>query len=302
MELVNLLKELGNTSQQISSQTLALFSGLDAASVAALREEWQRIPTTRRREIVQALHTMAEDLVDMDFTELFLWCLDDADATVRTFAIDGLWEDERISTLHRLLQMLDDPSGEVRAAVVLSLSRFAYGAEVGDLAPDAASTVHQVLLHTCLDEAQPLEVRRRAVESLGYFYDSPEVQAQISRAYAHPELSMRESALVAMGRSMHPMWFPTIERELHSPSPAMRYEAARAVGELSEEGRDMLPSLLPLVEDEDFEVFQAAVWALGQVGGEHARRVLHRLTTSKTPSRAQAASEALEELMTLEGD
>ncbi|NJN66474.1 MAG: HEAT repeat domain-containing protein [Chloroflexaceae bacterium] len=300
MELVELLKELGNTSQQVSAQTLALFSGLDARSTAALRDAWRRIPTARRREIVQSFHTLAEDLVDMDFNQMFLFFLGDADVAVRVLAIDGLWEDERISTLHHLLERFDDPSSEVRAAVVAGLSHFAYRAEVGDLAPDAAHLVYQALLRVCLDQAEPLEVRRRAVEGIGYFRDLPEAQEEIGRAYAHPHHLMRESALVAMGRSMHPMWFATIERELRNPSPAMRYEAARAAGELSEEGCGLLPALIPLIEDEDLEVFQAVAWSLGQIGGAHARRVLHRLTTSSNPSRAQAAREALEELVALD--
>jgi HEAT repeat protein len=99
-----------------------------------------------------------------------------------------------------------------------------------------------------------------------------------------------------MGRSMQRAWFPYIERELHSISPAMRYEAARAVGELAEEGRDLQEGLLPLVNDDDSEVSQAAIWALGQIGGQHARRVLQRLARSQDEVRSQAAQDALEEL------
>jgi HEAT repeat protein len=107
---------------------------------------------------------------------------------------------------------------------------------------------------------------------------------------------MRESAVLAMGRSMRPTWFPYIERELKSPSPALRYEAARAVGELGEDGRPLLAALLPLVDDDDAEIAQAAIWALGQVGGASARRLLERLARSKDDARSQAASDALEEL------
>jgi HEAT repeat protein len=76
----------------------------------------------------------------------------------------------------------------------------------------------------------------------------------------------------------------------------LRYEAARAVGELGEEGQPMVGSLLALVDDDDLEVAIATIWALGQVGGEHARRVLRRIARSNDSARRQAAEDALEEL------
>jgi HEAT repeat protein len=156
--------------------------------------------------------------------------------------------------------------------------------------------VYGALLAAATDPEQPLDVRRRAVEGLGYFANSKEAQAEVGRAYAHPELTVRESAILAMGRSMRPVWLPYIERELKSASPAMRYEAARAVGEMGEDGRALLPSLLPLVDDDDGEIATAAIWSLGQVGGPSAKRVLQRLARSKDDARRTAANAALEEI------
>lgn len=85
-------------------------------------------------------------------------------------------------------------------------------------------------------------------------------------------------------------------RELQSPSPSLRYEAARAVGEIGEDGRELLPALLPLVDDEDTEIALAAIWALGQVGGADARRILQRIARSRDEVRAQVAQDALAEL------
>jgi HEAT repeat protein len=107
---------------------------------------------------------------------------------------------------------------------------------------------------------------------------------------------MRESALLGMGRSMRPDWFDIIERELQSPLPALRFAAAQAVGELGDDGETLLMALLPLVDDEDTEVSAMAIWALGQVGGPHARRVLQRLSRIRDTARSQAAQDALDEL------
>jgi HEAT repeat protein len=139
-------------------------------------------------------------------------------------------------------------------------------------------------------------VRRRALESAGFFAEDEVVQREVQRAYDSGEQLMRESALMAMGRSMLPRWLPLVARELESQSPALRYEAARAAGEMAEEARSLTPRLAALAADDDVEVSGAAIWALGQVGGPAARRALQQLSKSQDDARRQAASDALEEL------
>jgi HEAT repeat protein len=107
---------------------------------------------------------------------------------------------------------------------------------------------------------------------------------------------MKESALAAMGRSMMPRWLPIIAKELESKSPALRYEAARAAGELADEGRPLLVPVARLLGDSDTEVALAAIWALGQIGGEAAKRALKEVAKSDSDARVQAATEALSEL------
>lgn len=295
MDVRETLQQLGDLDHPLSKQQLKLLSDLDAAGTTAFAAAWPRISSERRVEVVEALVELAEDNIELDFRQVFLVCLDDAEAAIRTVAVNGLWEDDRISTLRRMLELRSDPAGSVREAVMLFLGRAAYRAEMGELPEQEARTVCTVLLDAASDPEQPVEVRRRAVEGIGYLCESAEAQVKIGRAYAHAEQLMRESALVAMGRSMQRAWFPYIERELRSISPAMRYEAARAVGELGEEGRVLQSALLPLVDDDDTEVSQAAIWSLGQIGGSSARRVLERLARSQDEGRSQVARDALAE-------
>jgi HEAT repeat protein len=290
------LARLGDLERPLAHAELKALSDLGPEMLKAFWAVWREFPAERRLAIIRQLDELAEDNVDLDFRAVFRACLSDPDAEVRAAAITGLWEDESLATMNRLIAMLDDEAGVARAAATLALARFAYLCQIGDLSAAEGARLLAALLRTATDPEQPLEVRRRAVEALGYFAASREAQTEIGRAYAHSDLSMRESALLAMGRSMRPVWFPYIERELKSPSPALRYEAARAVGELAEEGRPLLPALLPLVDDDDIEISLAAIWALGQVGGSSARRVLERLARSKDLSRRQAADEALAEL------
>jgi len=302
MKLPDTLKAVGDTSKPLEKVRLRVFSDLDASQAEALQSTWTSISTQRRIEIVKAFLDLAEDNVDLNFHQMFFLCLDDEEEEVRATAVEGLWEDERLQTLRRLLQLVDDPSPNVRARTLITLSRFAYLAEVGELPEEHSELLYTTLTRVMRDSSQPLDVRRRAMESAGYFSQSSDVQAEVARAYEDSEQLMRESALVAMGRSMNPRWFSSIEQSLQSISPALRYEAARAMGELAEDGRSMVSSLLPLTEDRDVEVSQAAIWALGQIGGSSAKRTLQRLSQSNDPAQAMAADEALNTLMMISED
>lgn len=296
VDLGEQLRSLESLDQPLSKQGLTAFSNLDSEQVLLFQSVWKTLASERRSEIIKTLQTLAEDNVDLDFRTVFLSCLDDPDDTVRAIAVEGLWEDEQPWTMRRLLGLLHDPSSQVRIAALLNLARFAYRAELGELSPEAAQTISAALLSVSDDPQQPLEVQWRAIEGLGYFARLPEAREHIVRAYHQSSRGMRESAVVAMGRSMLPDWFGYIQRELQSSLPSLRYIAAQAAGELGEEGQSLVPTLLPLVEDDDQEVSLAAIGALGQVGGTDAERVLKRLARSRDEARRQAARDALDEL------
>jgi HEAT repeat protein len=111
---------------------------------------------------------------------------------------------------------------------------------------------------------------------------------------------MRISAVFAMGRSADSRWAPQVKQELFSPNPEMRYEAARACGEL--QISDTVTDLAELTEDVDPEVQEAALWALGQIGGDKAREILQRYCESECEATRVAAEAALDELEFLYGD
>lgn len=290
------LETLREPEAPLSRRDLAAFANLDSEQLAAFGDVWRTLPESRRVEIVKTMQSLAEDNIDLNFRAVFWHCLNDPITSVRAVAADGLWEDESIAVMRRLLELLDDPAGEVRMAALLSLSHFAYRASLDELPPHAVTSLHDRMLTAAADPEQPPDVQRRAVENLGYFADSSEAQAEVGRAYASNNLRMRESALLAMGRSMRSDWFSVIERELQSPLPALRFAAAQAVGELGSEGETLLMALLPLVDDDDTEVAMMTIWALGQVGGPHAKRVLQRLARIRDTARSEAAQDALDEL------
>jgi HEAT repeat protein len=88
---------------------------------------------------------------------------------------------------------------------------------------------------------------------------------------------------------------------MQSPSADFRAEAARAAGGLG--SADSVDALEGLLTDEDPGVAMAAVYALGQIGGDRATELLTRL--SEDPDYEElydAIDEALEEMEWLEGD
>jgi HEAT repeat protein len=297
MDLYNYLQNIGSADHPLAMRDLRPLSDLDPSKRSVFFEVWPTIIPLRRSEIVHALVDLAEDNVDLHFQTVLLWCLEDEDADVRTTTIEGLWESELPSVLRRLLTLLrSDPVPAVRAAAAIGLSRFAYLAEMGELDGEYSEALRDGLLATIQDKRQPQDVRRRALESAGYYASEDDVLEEIQQAYSAEELELRESALVAMGRTMLPRWLPLIARELESRSPAMRYEAASAAGEMGEEARPLVVRVGRLLGDNDTEVALAAIRALGQIGGEAAQRILRDATKSENEARAQAAAEALAEL------
>jgi HEAT repeat protein len=293
---------LAQINRPLAMRDLKPLSDFDPAKRNDFQQGWNRIPEPRRSELARSMLDLAEDNVDLQFQTVMYWMLDDQSATIRSYAIEGLWESDSPRVLRRLLELLKrDPEISVRASAAIGLSRFAYLAELGEIDEDLAETLREALLGVAGDQRQALDVRRRALESAGYYGSDDDVIDLVERAYASSEQELKESALVAMGRSMLPRWLPTIGRELESRSPALRYEAARAAGEMAEEARPLVARVARLLGDSDTEVALAAIWALGQIGGEAAARVLRDARKSESEARAQAAEEALTELAIEDG-
>jgi len=250
---------------QTNRRTLYGLSNLERSEAEQVWAVWSELPVATRRKMAQMMVEIAESDFEVNFDEVFRLVLEDPDATVRLAAVDGLWENEDFRLVPVLANvLLNDPAAEVRAAAATSLGRFMLSGE-----------------------------------SLAYSGESVVIDL-IRAAYWHPDERMRISAVFAMGRSADDRWAPEVLRELHNPSPQMRYEAARACGEL--ELADAVPALLELIEDVDAEVQEAAIWALGQIGGDEARQALDACRHSDNEALRGAAREALRELEFRHGD
>ena len=294
-----LLQEIGDTSNRLSISRLYSLSEMNKAETLLFQKAWPPIAIERRREIINFLVEIAEASFEVDFGQVFRFCLGDEDERVREAAIEGLWEDDDTALINPLITLLqDDPSSSVRAGAAISLSRYVLLGELDKIKAQRFALVREALLETIHSPLEDLEVRRRAIESIAYSSEEGVLNI-IETAYYDEDERMRISAVFAMGRSADPNWSHLVISELESFSPEMRYEAAMACGEL--ELSAATPLLADLANDPDREVQEAAICALGQIGGNEARRILYTCYEEGDQSLQEAVEEALEQLEFLHG-
>lgn len=266
---------LRDTDAAFTADTFYGLSDLTSDRMETFRDVWEIMSVERRRTLIARLVETAETNFDLDFSAIIFAAIKDSDADVRKAAVEGVLEDSPNRVVEDLMRLAqEDPISDVRAAAAKALTPFVLKGELGKL-PEALNLRLQDTvwaLHNNLNEA--LDVRRRALEALSNC-GREGVTEMIREAYYADDMPMRVSALFAMGRSCDDAWAPVVLRELSSEYPEMRYEAARAAGEL--EIRRAVTPLTELAFEGDREIQQMAIWALGEIGGEAARNALNNL-------------------------
>lgn len=280
---------------KLSASAVSALSGANRQDVASFAQTWITLPAARRRQATQMLIDLSENNIELDFNALFRYLLNDEDPPVRAMAIDGLWEDEDLALVKPFIGfMRSDPDARVRAAAADSLGRFMLLGEYGRLPQSPyGDLIYEALLATIHGTSEELDVRCRAVEAISYC-SRERVRDIIASAYADEDDQMRASAVAAMGRSADSYWRKTAARELDSPNPRMRFEAARTAGEL--EDRSAVARLIELLDDPDREVQMVTITALGQIGGRDAREALTRAAASDDDALRDLADDALQEM------
>lgn len=264
------------------------------------KQAWPRISAARRRKVMQRLVELAEANFEVDFKPIFLHGLADEDPEVRVAAIEGLWEHEDAALIAPLVHLLRaDPELQVRAAAATAMGQFVLLGELEKIDGAAALLAEQSLLETIRHPDEDIEVRRRAVEAVGYS-SKVGIRNVIEAAYFDDHPRMRVSALFAMGNSADMFWIPTLLRELENDDPEFRFHAAHACGRL--EAAETVHPLIALIEREtDYEVQGAAIWSLGRIGGSTALRALETLAEDEDEVVREVAQEALDEINLLAG-
>lgn len=279
---------------------LNALSDLNREQLGQFTQVWAGLGGERRRELLAALIEFAESHVDASFAPICRWLLADDDPRIRAQAIEGLWEEEDVRLISPLIRCLaHDAYPDVRAAAAASLGRFLLLGEYSQIDAGAARRVEAALLAACQIEDQDVWVRRRALEALSNG-SARELPQMILDAYQEVDDILRVGAVFAMGRSADPQWNRIVLAELSAQESAMLFEAVRASGELEIE--EAAPELIRLLGDEDIEIRDAVIWALGRIGGREAWRALKACAASADANLAEAAEDALAELTFMAGD
>jgi HEAT repeat protein len=247
-------------------------SGLTRAELKQIAPEWQTLDVEYRRKLVRRLAEATETNYELDYHNIGLFSTYDSDATVREAGIDVLWEDQSIEVMDRLVELAKhDKADSVRAAALKALGRFILKGELGELPEGESVRAQQAAVAALNDMREPVEVRRRALEAISNC-SHEQVPGAIQKAYRGDDRAMKLGAVYAMGRTCDDRWEGAVINELDSGDAEMRFEAARAAGEL--ELVAAVPKLGQLVAEDDAEIQDIAVWSLGEIGGREALRIL----------------------------
>jgi HEAT repeat protein len=281
-------------SADISNAKLAELSHLDNAELETFAKSFATISEDIRVDIIKKLVELTENNVELNFDGIFKCCLRDTNSEVRCQSVEGLWENQEISLISPLLDMLaHDNSDKVRAAAATALGRYVLLGEHGKLRPAYLDRIRDALLAVIKDHAVTEEVRRRSLEAISPLSFS-EVQTEISTAYRSQNPRLKVSALFAMGRTCDPVWLPILIEELKNPDAEIRFEAATSLGEISDELA--VTPLLGIGGDPDSEVRIAVIQSLGKIGGMKAKEYLQNLLGSRDAAIQDIARQALNEL------
>lgn len=269
-----LLEALLDEEVPFNPRYLYRFSDLDRGDLSQLRDIWDRVSSWRRQALLEDLEQLGENDYLLSFEALGRFALQDEDPKVRTTAVRVLWEYEEQDLIPYFLNLMNKDSDlNVRAVAASALGKFVYLGEIEELPQVVLRKIEDNLL-SVINGFDDYQVRRRALESIGYS-GRGEVNSLIKDAYESGDKDWLASALFAMGRSANEEWEEEVLRMLNHPIPTVRVEAVRAAGEL--EFHNAAVALLELLEDDNEDVRQAAIWSLSQIGGEGVRETLETI-------------------------
>lgn len=289
----NLMGQLADSTKRLTKSQLDGLSDLSPTDTKRFKELWQGLGVVRRRQLIAQLTSEVGENVQLNFNSVFISCLGDPDDVVRRRAIEGLWECEEPGLIGMLTSLLkNDTSRSVRVAAAKALGIFVLLAELGNIRQRYADQLEIALMDVIKQNAEDLELRQRALESISYFGHGAIVEL-IESAYSGDEQPMKISAVRAMGRNLDVRWLSILLEELTNPQAAMRAEAAKACGEMGDE--KAVVKLIERTQDEDTGVQLAAIQALGQIGGKRVVKALAAMLKHPEPKVREAAQQALQE-------
>ncbi len=271
----DVIRTLKDSEITLTKSLVRRLSNLEDKEREALLTAWGEIPLGRRQKLMRHIADISESDFDTDFGVINRLAMTDLNENVRYAAIEASAQDESALTFHALLPIASvDLSVRVRAAALSALGRFILAGELGTFSKMLSRQAENLALRLYKNKSVDTEVRRRALEAVANS-SREEVDALIRDAYDSGDLPLQTSAVYAMGRSCDEKWARVVVRELGNSDSAMRYEAIRAAGELELE--EAVSQIAPNLQGGDRQLMEMSIWALGEIGGGEARRLLDEM-------------------------
>lgn len=291
--LAAVFSALASGDANISSERLAALSDLDASGRAFVAPRIKALDAPARFAFLDVLIEVGEGSALLDFSAVCFDCLADDDAAMRALAASGLADHEGREAMMALVDLTrSDPDPGVRSEAALALGSSVLRAEFGQLSDDDGTLVIESLREVASDVAEDPAVRGAALASVGVV-DAAWVQDLIFDAYETGDPALRVGALQAMGRTADEYWLPTLFNAMESLDEDERAAAAIATSGIASD--DAVEPLAILLEDESLDVVQAALAALGEIGGPAAIEHMQALETHPDAMTRAVVQAALQE-------
>ncbi|NQW16806.1 MAG: HEAT repeat domain-containing protein [Chloroflexi bacterium] len=279
---------------QFTYAGLSELSGLSGDDARDLAEEWEEWTEARLVNFLHRLVGLSEDDALLEFDTVFKQALSAQSAPGRKLALTGLAECDDRSLVSRLLKLVkSDPSDDIREDAALALARFAALGVAGKLLKRDVEKIGESLDEILANARETDGVRRRALEASATL-GATNVDVLIKAAFDSGNIEEVKSALYSMGLSSNQAWLPQVLQQITSASPELRFEAARALGEIGEEPH--IIQLADLLEDADPVVAVAAIGSLARIGGDAAVKLIQGASESEHTIVAEASATALREI------
>lgn len=258
-----------------SSDALVGLSNLTIEEVEQLIPVLTNLDPTYRRVLMQMLVDYGEANYELNYQPIARANLYAQLAEVRQAALELLIAEDSLDLLGDIIKLAQtDDALDVRTEAIRQLGNFVLLGELEDLPHEQTQIAEEVLL-TILNDVSLSNVERSfAIEAISHC-SRKGVAEIIQEAYNTDDDMLRQSAIIAMGHSCDAKrWGKQVLKELESRDPDMRHRAARAVGELQLE--DAVPPLVNILDTDDRDAQETAIWALGEIGGGEALNILQR--------------------------
>ena len=258
-----------------SSDLLVGLSNLTAEEIEQLSPVLTNLDPTYRRVLMQMLVDYGEANYELNYQPIARANLHAPLAEVRQAALELLVAADNLDLLGDIIKLAQtDDVLDVRTEAIRQLGNFVLLGELEDLPHEKTQIAEEVLLIILSDASLNTVERSYALEAISHC-SRKGIANIIQDAYNTDDDTLRQSAVVAMGHSCDAKrWSKQVLAELESRDPDMRHRAAGAAGELQLE--DAVPMLVNILDTDDRDAQETAIWSLGEIGGGEALNILQR--------------------------